>query len=161
MDNPAAPISSTSLQLEVSPTESPNRRWLLWLIGGAVLLGLGIVLGLFSAKLLNQSSTQPPGNFFPIPESVIPTFNPDAKEPEKCFTAVGPCIPKGCDYNPQQCAVSSQNACSVDQDCGLNICDCLALPREAIAENDKVCTRYCPGIPRCIDNRCQLVDENK
>ena len=41
-----------------SPIITKNRSLFLWLIGGLVVLALGIAVGLFSAKFLNQSQTQ-------------------------------------------------------------------------------------------------------
>ena len=67
MDNPATSIPSAPLQPNVEPTvsssaESPagpkNLLWLLWLLGGLTTLTLGIAVGLFSAKFLNQSQLQ-------------------------------------------------------------------------------------------------------
>lgn len=60
MDNPAAPTSSIPPQPAVSslPDESSSRRWPLWLFGGIALLALGIAIGVFGAKFLNQSQGQ-------------------------------------------------------------------------------------------------------
>ncbi len=56
MNNPVD-IQSVTPQLVVSsPAESPkNRRWPLWSVIGLSLLLLGAIIGLFSAKFLNQS----------------------------------------------------------------------------------------------------------
>lgn len=52
------------------------------------------------------------------------------------------------------------NLCTTDADCGVNICDCKADLNQNIPVAKKACARYCPGAPRCINNRCQLVTEN-
>ena len=64
MDNPVVPpVLSFSPQSVVeqpifsSPAETSSPRWLLWLIGGILLIGFGIAIGLFSAKFLSQSSS--------------------------------------------------------------------------------------------------------
>lgn len=50
------------------------------------------------------------------------------------------------------------NSCIKDTDCGMNICDCKADLNSKIKSEDKICTRYCPGTPKCINNICQLVN---
>lgn len=48
-------------------------------------------------------------------------------------------------------------SCTEDAQCGLNICDCKAMFSPYIRQQDKICTRFCPGTPKCINNKCQLV----
>lgn len=47
-------------------------------------------------------------------------------------------------------------SCTNDSDCGVNICDCKADLEKNILVKDKICTRYCPGIPKCISSKCIL-----
>ncbi|GEM_PF-5798002 len=83
MDNPAVPIPSLSPQPAVFPSaESPRRRWFLWSAIGLTFLVLGIAVGLFSAKFLNQPSTtsQLTPILSPTAQSLtpIPTSDPTA-----------------------------------------------------------------------------------
>ncbi|VVA43918.1 hypothetical protein CANDROIZ_310001 [Candidatus Roizmanbacteria bacterium] len=50
-----------------------------------------------------------------------------------------------------------QNSCLNDSECGVNICDCKADLEKNILVKDKICTRYCPGIPKCISSKCILI----
>lgn len=50
--------------------------------------------------------------------------------------------------------------CSSDSECGVNICQCISQRKELIAQKDKLCARYCPGIPRCINNKCVLDEKS-
>lgn len=52
---------------------------------------------------------------------------------------------------------TSQISCTADSDCGVNICDCKADLEKNILVNDKLCERYCPGIPKCISSKCILI----
>ena len=52
---------------------------------------------------------------------------------------------------------TNQISCTNDSDCGVNICDCKADLEKNILVKDKICTRYCPGIPKCIDSKCVLI----
>lgn len=51
----------------------------------------------------------------------------------------------------------NQNTCVNDSDCGVNICDCKADLEKNILVKDKICTRHCPGIPKCISSKCILI----
>lgn len=51
-------------------------------------------------------------------------------------------------------------ACKIDSDCGLNICGCKAMNKSYIQTKDKICTRFCGGKPKCVNNTCQLVKDN-
>ena len=81
MDNPATSIPSAPLQPNVeltvsSSAESPagpkNLLWLLWLLGGLAILVLGIAVGLFSAKFLNQSKPPLTPTLTPSPSTTPP-----------------------------------------------------------------------------------------
>lgn len=54
-------------------------------------------------------------------------------------------------------APGTSKSCSTDADCGVNICKCEAFNNAYISGNDRICTRYCPGQPRCINNQCELI----
>ena len=280
MDNPATSIPSVPLQPNVEPTvsssaESPagpkNRLWLLWLLGGLTTLTLGIAVGLFSAKFLNQSQLQsqlpptpalvPSSSATPAQEadptagwkiysSTVFSFKypqslkleerqknyivllSDASNPQSVLVSVDARLTNnyanydravsaaksgltnvqteemingikisgkvGLGYGEgqqivimlfkyQQGAVEAETtatninqlqvfdqilstfkfldqdtvstSCAADADCGVNICDCKADLKQNIPEVKKICARYCPGAPRCINNQCQLVND--
>lgn len=54
-------------------------------------------------------------------------------------------------------ATDKSLSCQTDNDCGMNICGCIALNKNFIKANDKICTRHCPGQPKCIKGSCSLV----
>ena len=54
-------------------------------------------------------------------------------------------------------SLNKYRTCVLDQDCGLNICQCQAMNNSFIKPEQKICTRICLGIPKCINNVCQLV----
>lgn len=69
---------------------------------------------------------------------------------------IGPnCEFKSC---PVSKSVPDQTSCINDSDCGVNICQCVSLKKELIKEEDKMCTRFCPGDPKCVNNQCVLKD---
>lgn len=77
MDNLTAPIPSTPTQSAFSsPVGFPNHRWLLWLSCGLAVLTLGIAIGIFSAKFLNQSPSPSPLTSTPTP-TLSPIPSPD------------------------------------------------------------------------------------
>jgi len=85
MENPVAAPSISPQPAVSSPTESPNRSWFFWLIGGLVLLVFGIAIGLFSAKFLSQSQGPSPLTSTPTPsQSPTPTSQakPDLAPPD-------------------------------------------------------------------------------
>jgi len=51
---------------------------------------------------------------------------------------------------------SQNGSCSVDSDCGVNVCDCKSDLKSNLKPQDLACTRYCPGTPKCVNNRCVL-----
>lgn len=54
-----------------------------------------------------------------------------------------------------------ETACDSDSECGVNICECKSARKESIKTRDKMCTRYCQGEPKCINNKCVLSTECK
>lgn len=98
----------------------------------------------------------------PTPEPVFCTQ--DAKQcPDGSWVGrEGP----NCEFTPcptltdQVTPSVSQTNCSSDSDCGLNICQCMSVRKEFIKIKDKICTRECPGEPKCINNQCTLVNKN-
>ena len=76
----------------------------------------------------------------------------------------GPCPQPGmrdCPASIVHCIEQSEitpDICNQDGDCGLNICDCKADIKDNIKPEDKICTRYCPGTVKCINNQCQLIE---
>lgn len=48
-------------------------------------------------------------------------------------------------------------SCTIDNDCGLNICDCRAERKEFISPEEKLCMRVCPGELRCVSGVCKLI----
>lgn len=84
--NSPTEIPPASSQITASPpADIPNHHWLLWLTGGVALLGLGIAIGLFSAKFLSQSQGQTQRTSTPSPvQSPVPTpqANPDLAPPD-------------------------------------------------------------------------------
>ncbi len=78
MDNPAAPIPSVPLQSAVPPpAETSSRRWFLWSALGLVFLIIGIAIGVFGAKFLNQSQGSYPLTTTPSPTQSL-TLDPIA-----------------------------------------------------------------------------------
>lgn len=72
MDNPSTPIPLT-------PPQTAASKKFLWL-GGLTVLTLGIAIGIFGAKFLNQKQSQPPLVLAPIP---TPTPAPNLyREPD-------------------------------------------------------------------------------
>ena len=67
MDNPAVP-----------PAETSSPRWLLWSAIGLIFLVIGIAVGLFSAKFLNQSQLQSQ-----LPPTQTATPSPPAVPPQE------------------------------------------------------------------------------
>lgn len=65
------------------------------------------------------------------------------------------------DQENQPTASSDKTRCFSDSDCGLNICQCSSLRKELIKDQDKMCTRACSGVPKCINNQCVLDNEGE
>src|SRR3990167_960238 len=94
MDNPAVPIPSAPLQPAVEqpavpPAETSSPRWLLWSAIGLIFLVLGIAVGLFSAKFLNQSQLQsqlPPTPALVPSSSATPAQEADPTAGWKIYT---------------------------------------------------------------------------
>lgn len=58
---------------------------------------------------------------------------------------------------PTKTTISESVSCTTDEDCGINICACKAMNKAYIQTKDKICTRYCEGKPKCVNNKCELV----
>lgn len=58
---------------------------------------------------------------------------------------------------PTKTAIPEGVNCTTDEDCGVNICACTAMNKAYIETKDKICTRYCEGEPKCVNNKCELV----
>lgn len=58
---------------------------------------------------------------------------------------------------PIKTTISESVSCTTDEDCGINICACKVMNKAYIQTKDKICTRYCEGEPKCVNNKCELV----
>lgn len=56
--------------------------------------------------------------------------------------------------------IPENTSCSKDEDCGLNICKCIAMNKNSIITKDKMCARFCEGTPSCVNNKCELIRKN-
>lgn len=87
--------------------------------------------------------TEPNCEFKPCPTSNPPQTQDRAKERETYAEATP---------NPDI------SGCKVDSDCDVNTCSCTAARRDTLTRN--MCLVMCPGEPKCINNKCELVKES-
>ncbi len=114
-----------------------------------IVLGVGAlmlaVIGAWYINLIQIPGFPPPGCYYQNVQCIQAPCNPILVCNTSSIPGVSP-VPNG----------TGETTCNSDNDCGVNICACKSIRKELIRTRDKICARYCPGEPKCINNQCVL-----